>query len=137
MIPPNLNCTQIPPIDPSRSDEGRIQWVDSIGGHDYLNFQFLDHTTSYGSQIHLNVAPIIETVELIQKFKKGSLYLLFALWRCVKPEMSCLVRLIPRVLKIPPFCADSVDFIQKDNTWSALLGDFEQFAEFVLVTEVL
>jgi hypothetical protein len=81
-------------VDAARSDEGRVERLDFVGGHD-----------------DLDVATIVEAVQLVQQLKHGALDLAFA----------ARGRLVP-------LGADGVDLIDEDNGRRVLGCDLEELA---------
>ena len=76
-------------IDTTGSDQGRIECLDFVGGHD-----------------DLDIASVIETIELVEKLKHSTLHLALTT-RC----------------GIVSFRTDCVDLVDEDNGWSILAGN--------------
>lgn len=67
------------PVKTTRSEQGRIQCVGSVGGHE-----------------NLDVASGVETIELVDKLKHRSLHLVIASCTIVEPSTSNRVDLIEK-----------------------------------------
>ena len=90
-------------IDPARPDQRRVERLDLVRRHD-----------------HLDVAPLVEPIELIEKLEHRALYL-------ARP---------PRA-RIVPLRSDRVDLVDEDDGGAQVIGDPEELAhELESVTKV-
>jgi hypothetical protein len=110
-------------IQPTRTEEGRVEDVDSVGGGDDLNVErgnvILKERKRGGGGTNLDALVAAKTVELIQQLQHRPLHLTIA-----------------TLLRVEPLRADGVQLVDEDDGGSLLFRQLERIADqFSAVTD--